>query len=182
MTVYRGNGVVPADLEAIEVWQKCFETVGIEPDTGIEYDFKNPNNNLQDSKYIYRITQKSGADNWWGLPYRGPCGPCSEIYYLLDSNDLDIEASFETMKLSDIENFVENQIVEIWNHVFMEFEGQWQEGIKEPANNLVPLKNKNIDTGGGFERLAMILQNKETVQETDLLKPIADVAVQFSRL
>ena len=182
VTVYRGNGIVPADLEAIEVWQKCFESVGIEADTGIEYDFKNPANNPQDSKYIYRITQKSGADNWWGLPYRGPCGPCSEIYYLLDSNDRDIENSFETMELSDIENFVENQIVEVWNHVFMEFEGQWQEGIKEPANNLVPLKNKNIDTGGGFERLAMILQNKDTVQETDLLKPIADVAVQFSRL
>jgi alanyl-tRNA synthetase len=182
VTVYRGYQDIPADLESISIWQECFASVGLEADTGIEFDFKAGEKAQSDDKYIYRITQKSGSDNWWGLPYRGPCGPCSEIYYLLDQNDLDIEAKFATLNLIQIEDFVENQIVEIWNHVFMQYEGEWQEGIKEPKMNLTPLAKKNIDTGGGFERLLAILQNKSTVHETDLLQPIVKVTKKYSRV
>jgi alanyl-tRNA synthetase len=195
VTVYKGYQDIPEDSEAVQIWKDCFAKVGIVADSGEEFDFKSkkkilekgesPNQSIQvksvsSQKYIYRITKKSGADNWWGLPYRGPCGPCSEIYYLLDKNDLDIEKNFESWDLDRIEDFVENQIVEIWNHVFMEYEGQWQAEIDEPEMNLKPLAKRNIDTGGGFERLLGILQNKETVQETDLLRPIADVAVAWS--
>jgi alanyl-tRNA synthetase len=179
VTVYRGFEQVPADTEAIEIWQNCFKKVGIEADTGIEYDFDNQANNQPNTKYIYRITQKSGKDNWWGLPYRGPCGPCSEIYYLLGDNEINFYDQLESKSITQIQDFVENQIVEIWNHVFMEYIGEWQETKKEPQK-LIPLKKKNIDTGGGFERLLMILQNKNTVQETDLLKPISDVVTKFA--
>jgi alanyl-tRNA synthetase len=185
VTVYKGNGIVSPDEEAIATWTKCFESVGISADIGVEYDFKTGQKIVEQypellpkQKYIYRITQKSGKDNWWGLPYRGPCGPCSEIYYLLDHNELGFEEGFKAMGLKSIEDFVENQIVEIWNHVFMEFEGEYGEN-SEPVN-LVPLKKKNIDTGMGLERLVAILQQKETVQETDLLKPIGDVAKKWS--
>jgi alanyl-tRNA synthetase len=184
VTVYKGYGDVGEDSESIAAWTKCFQSVGITADVGDEFDFKNSQKATGDSKYIYRITKKSGADNWWGLPYLGPCGPCSEIYYLLDKNDIDFEPQFDTMDLSAIEDFVENQIVEIWNHVFMEYQGEWGdlelgENPNEPKN-LTPLKTKNVDTGMGFERLLMILQNVDTVQETDVLRPIADVAKKYS--
>jgi alanyl-tRNA synthetase len=200
VTVYKGGDALGEDSESIQAWSKCFESTGITADVGVEFNFKGgfkinsedvktpsvPAGHLpnrKDSKYIYRITKKSGADNWWGLPYLGPCGPCSEIYYLLDKNELEFESQFESMDLTAIEDFVENQIVEIWNHVFMEYQGEWGdkelgENSKEPKN-LTPLAKKNVDTGMGFERLLMILQNVDTVQETDVLKPIADVVKKW---
>ncbi len=186
VTVYKGYGDVGPDLESIKAWSKCFESVGIEANIGEEFDFKSGQKTNNDQKYIYRITKKSGADNWWGLPYLGPCGPCSEIYYLLDNNELDFEDQLKLQDLATIEDFVENQIVEIWNHVFMEYQGEWGdkelgENSKEPKN-LTPLTQKNVDTGMGFERLLMILQKKDTVQETDVLSPIADVVKKWENL
>jgi alanyl-tRNA synthetase len=179
VTVYKGYGNVPADEEAIEVWKEQFAKVGIQADVGDEFDFKNTKSKTDDQKYIYRITKRSGKDNWWGLPYRGPCGPCSEIYYLLNRNSTNFEEEiFPSLNLNEIEDFIENQIVEIWNHVFMQFEGEKDEN--DEPKDLVPLAEKNIDTGMGFERLITVLNDMETVQETDLLKPISDVALKHS--
>jgi alanyl-tRNA synthetase len=181
VTVYKGSEQCGEDTEAIEVWQKCFASVGIVADIGKEFDFGNGEKAIKSQKYIYRITKKSGKDNWWGLPYRGPCGPCSEIYYLLGDNEINFEENFDTMNLAQIEDFIENQIMEIWNHVFMEYIGEWQEGVKEPQN-LVPLVKKNIDTGMGFERLLAVLNNVDTVHKTDLLDPIANIALKWSKV
>ncbi len=178
VTVYKGSKEVPVDQEAINTWVKCFDSVGIKANIGIEYDFKSNQKNLDNQKYIYRITKKSGKDNWWGLPYRGPCGPCSEIYYLYDHNNLDFEHSFESMNIVEIEDFIESQIMEIWNHVFMEYEGEWGENY-EPVK-LKLLKQKNIDTGMGFERLLALLQGVNTVQQTDVLQPIANIANKWA--
>ena len=180
VTVYKGNEMVPTDQIAIDTWTECFAGSGIVADLGTEFDFGIGAKVTGDDKYIYRITKKSGKDNWWGLPYRGPCGPCSEIYYLMNSHSLDFESSFESMPLVDIENFIENQIVEIWNHVFMEYIGEWGEG-KEPVN-LVPLENKNVDTGMGFERALMVLNGYETVHQTDCLDPLVQVANRWNRV
>ena len=170
VTVYKGSQNMSADTESIDIWTKLFQSVGIEPTIGVEYDFEND----KGGEYIYKITQKSGKDNWWGLPYRGPCGPCSEIYYLLDHNDLDFK--FTDSKTAEI--FVEEQIVEIWNHVFMAFEGEY--GEHSEPKNLVPLKQKNIDTGMGFERLLMILQGVDTAQKTDALVPISQICQKYA--
>jgi alanyl-tRNA synthetase len=178
VTVYKGFGDVGPDIEAIETWQKCFASVGITADVGVEYDFKTGQKATGNEKYIYRITKKSGKDNWWGLPYRGPCGPCSEIYYLYDHNEIAFEKNFDNMDITQIEDFIENQIMEIWNHVFMEYEGEW--GDNTEPTNLKPLAQKNIDTGMGFERLLALLQGVDTVQKTDLLQPIADVASRWA--
>lgn len=133
------------------------------------------------SKYIYRITKKSGKDNWWGLPYRGPCGPCSEVYYLLDKNDLNFEQSiFPTMNLTEIENFIENDIVEIGNNVFMSYIGE-KDAQDEPIN-LIPLAKQNIDTGLGFERFLAVINGMESIHDTDCLKPISDVARRWARV
>jgi alanyl-tRNA synthetase len=177
VTVYKGDDKsVEADIEAIEVWKELFEASGVDASVGVEYDFKNN----KGTEYIYRITQKSGKDNWWGLPYRGPCGPCSEIYYL--SNEHDTENIFDKLKTMDAnvaEEFIDSQIVEIWNHVFMEYLGEKTER-SEPLN-IVPLERKNIDTGMGFERLLAALNGVDTVYKTDLLSPIVDVVDDFNR-
>ncbi|NJK71171.1 MAG: alanine--tRNA ligase, partial [Thermales bacterium] len=82
VTVYRGSDKAERDIEAVNTWKEVFGESGIEADSGVEFDWSNPDDS---AKYLYRITQRSGKDNWWGLPYKGPCGPCSEVYYLLDS-------------------------------------------------------------------------------------------------
>jgi alanyl-tRNA synthetase len=169
VTVYKGHDNIPEDTESIEIWKEQFQNVNVTPIVGIE----SPTD-------IYRITKKSGKDNWWGLPYRGPCGPCSEIYYLLDHNPIDFKDSIlPSLSESEKIDFIDNQIVEIWNHVFMEYEGEWGDG-DEPIN-LKPLSKKNIDTGGGFERLLTVINGLDTCQDTDLIKPISDVVSKWSR-
>jgi alanyl-tRNA synthetase len=169
VTVYRGSDTVGEDTESLEIWSGLFSSCGVEASSGIESDTE-----------IYRITKKSGKDNWWGLPYRGPCGPCSEIYYLLDTHPIDFLSSlFPNISDDQKADFIENQIVEIWNHVFMEYEGEWGENY-EPTS-LIPLQRKNVDTGMGFERLLAVLNNFDTCQETDVLKPISDVATKWSK-
>ncbi len=177
VTVYKGSTEAGEDKEAVEFWTEEFAKVGIEATVGEEYDFKN--NTEQNDKYIYRITKKSGKDNWWGLPYRGPCGPCSEIYYLLNHNSIDFETSlFPNMAKVEIENFIDQEIVEIWNHVFMEFQGEWGEN-HEPIN-LEPLTKKNIDTGMGFERLLTVINSEDTIHKIDSLRPISLVAEKWA--
>lgn len=173
VTVYKGNleSQVEPDYEAIETWEKCFAKLGIDADTGVEYDFKKSDG---ENKLIYRITQKSGKDNWWGLPYRGPCGPCSEVYYLLDSIPLDfIDSILPLLQPDQQEKWLDDNIVEFWNHVFMEYIGEKNQQ-KEPLN-LEPLAKKNIDTGMGFERTLAIINGLDTVYQTDVLEPLVDI-------
>jgi alanyl-tRNA synthetase len=176
VTVYKGSKNAPVDTEAISIWQEQFKTVGIDADSGVEFDFNSKTNS---GKYIYRITEKSGKDNWWGLPYKGPCGPCSEVYYLLEENELDVEKTFADISELEVQDFIENQIVEIWNNVFMQYVGEKTE-LDEPVN-ITPLESKNIDTGAGFERILTILNQKETPYETDLFEPILRTIQKYSK-
>jgi alanyl-tRNA synthetase len=177
ITVYKGNeksGVEP-DYEAIETWKECFKDVGIDADSGVEYDFKNN----KGEKYIYKITQKSGKDNWWGLPYKGPCGPCSEIYYLLDKNPIDFENTIiPKLSTKEIDDFLEKNVIEIWNHVFMQYIGE-KDSQKEPFN-LEPLDQRNIDTGMGFERTLAVLNNLDSIYKTDVLNPIISIVEKYT--
>lgn len=95
-------------------------------------------------------------DNWWSAGDTGPCGPCTEIFY-------DFGA--------DIEN-EDDRWVEIWNDVFMQYD-------RDANGNLTPLPKKNVDTGGGLERWAAIMQGKVDNYDTDLfvglMKSIEDV-------
>ena len=180
VTVYKGSQNEGEDSEAAQIWKEQFAKVGIEADFGPEYDFKNPINNPDPNKYIYRITKRSGKDNWWGLPYRGPCGPCAETYFLLPGIESDFETSlFPKMNNAEIEDFIENSIIEVGNNVFMTYEGE-KNSDKEPIN-LKPLVSKNIDTGLGFERLLMMVQEKQTMFDTDVLKPLSDIALARSQ-
>jgi len=179
VTVYKGSSEAAADEESIDIWTKEFEKVGIIPSIGDEFDFKHPEKNSSDAKYIYKITKRSGKDNWWGLPHRGPCGACTEIYYLLDEHALDFQESvLPKLSAAQADEFIDSQVVEIWNNVFMEYEGEWKTGESEPTN-LVPLKNKCVDTGMGFERILAFMNKYENVFEADILSGLIEVAEKY---
>ncbi len=101
-------------------------------------------------------------DNWWEMGPVGPNGPDSEIYY-------DRGESFGCGKPSCGPGCDCPRFVEVWNLVFMQY-------YTDPTGVRTPLPTKNIDTGMGFERLTMILQDKPTVYETDLFMPIIERA------
>ncbi len=100
-------------------------------------------------------------ENWWGPPgASGPCGPDSEIYY-----DRGVEhgcGRADCKPGCECERFLE-----IWNLVFMQF-------YQDLDGTRTPLPKKNIDTGMGLERLAMVLQGKESVFDTDMFQAIID--------
>ena len=116
-----------------------------------------------------RIQRMGMEDNFWSMGVPGPCGPCSEIYY-----DRGPDYGAEGGPIAD-----DNRYMEIWNLVFMES----IRGAGDKKGNfeiLGELPNKNIDTGMGVERLACILQGVDNVYETDLLRPVIDVATRLT--
>ena len=116
-----------------------------------------------------RIQRMGMEDNFWSMGIPGPCGPCSEIYY-----DRGPEYGAEGGPLAD-----DNRYMEIWNLVFMEsIRGA---GDKKGGFEILgELPHKNIDTGLGVERVACILQGVDNVYETDLLRPVIDVAAELT--
>jgi len=97
-------------------------------------------------------------DNWWGpASITGPCGPDTEMFYLVGKEKA--PAKFDPK---------DSRWVELWNDVFMQY-NKTKEGKHDP------LKQRNVDTGMGVERVAMVLQGKTTVYEIETLKPIYDL-------
>ncbi len=117
----------------------------------------------------HKIQRLGMEDNYWSMGIPGPCGPCSEIYY-----DRGPEHGQEGGPIVD-----DTRYIEIWNLVFMENERG--EGLGKGNFEIVgKLPKKNIDTGLGIERVACILQDVDNVYETDLLRPVIDVAQEVT--
>ncbi|MEM7260883.1 MAG: alanine--tRNA ligase [Planctomycetota bacterium] len=112
-----------------------------------------------------RIVGLGEKDNYWSMGDVGPCGPCSEIH--LDRGEAVSCGTECALGVCDCDRWLE-----FWNLVFMQFE-QRADGTKEP------LPRPSIDTGMGLERIAQILQGKNSVFETDL---IAGISEEVARL
>ena len=114
-----------------------------------------------------RIHRLGKEENFWQMGDIGPCGPCSEIF-------IDRGPAFgcknECGPACECDRFLE-----VWNLVFMEFDQQTKGSLK-------PLKQKGVDTGMGLERLCTIMQDKDSVFETDLFMPLIEETEKLTGL
>lgn len=152
-------------------WELLTEVYGIDKDTlyvtvfgGDESDGLQPDNDafafwkalIPENRILYG----SKKDNFWEMGDTGPCGPCSEIH-------VDLRPDEEKKKISgaDLVNTDHPLVIEIWNLVFIEFN-------RKANGSLEKLPSRHVDTGMGFERLAMVLQGKKSNYDTDVFQPI----------
>src|SRR5438477_5014025 len=121
VSIFKGENGIPRDDEAYDIWRKL----------GVPGD---------------RILELGEDDNFWTMGDTGPCGRCSEIYFVRGGTGHDPE-------------------IEIWNNVFMEFE--------RSANGvLTPLPAPSIDTGLGLERMTAVMQGVHSDYDTDCFQPL----------
>jgi len=106
------------------------------------------------------IVTSGKKDNFWEMGDIGPCGPCTEIHY---DNRPDNEMAL--MPGKDLINKDHPDVIEIWNLVFMQYN-------RKKDGSLERLPIQHVDTGMGFERLCMIMQNVRSSYETDLFQPL----------
>ena len=105
-------------------------------------------------------------DNWWIAGEEGPCGPDTEMFYDTGKPKCSEECNPSCGC---------GKYVEIWNNVFMEY-------YKDKDGKYTKLKQHNVDTGLGLERMAMLLQGKETPFETEIFVPIMDKLVELQKV
>ena len=115
-----------------------------------------------------RILNGSKKDNFWEMGEQGPCGPCSEIHV-----DLRTEKEREEVDGKTLVNMDHPQVVEIWNLVFIQFNRLADGSLKN-------LPAKHVDTGMGFERLCMAIQQKTSNYDTDVFQPIIQTISKLS--
>ncbi len=114
-------------------------------------------------KYVpeHRIYFMPEKNNWWSAGDNGPCGPDTEMFY-------DVTGTLGDMTKEEYLAADERQdVVEIWNDVFMEYE-------KKDGNVIGKLAKKNVDTGSGLERVLMAVQGKNNIFDTDLFAPLME--------
>lgn len=142
VTVFEGDSDAPRDEDSIAIWQAEFLKKGIKAQVG-------------DRIFCY-----SKKANWWGpAGQTGPCGPCTEMFY---DTGKEHDPKFGEKCHPDCDC---GKYVEIWNDVMMEYN-------KNEDGTFTPLKQKNVDTGLGLERVTALLQGKKTHYETELFSNI----------
>lgn len=159
VSVFEGNEDVPRDEEAIKIWKETYKKYGI--DAEFSEDITNIPANLDEGmSWKFRIFPYPKKKNWWqrasdAVGELG--GPTSEMFYDMGN----IEKEQENYHVNDDSG----RFIEIGNNVFMEY--RFNENEKWER-----MQKKNIDFGGGFERVAMIIQSKKDIYETDIYEPI----------
>lgn len=117
-----------------------------------------------------RIILGNKKDNFWEMGDQGPCGPCSEIHI-----DLRTDAERAAVSGRSLVNEDHPQVVEIWNNVFMEFN-------RKADGSLEKLPAQHVDTGMGFERLCMAVQNVTSNYDTDVFAPLINKVEEITGL
>ncbi len=143
ITVFEGNNDAPRDTESHEIWK----SLGV-PE--------------------HRIYFMDAKQNWWSPGDNGPCGPDTEMFYDVSENALGDMTKEEFIAADDRQD-----VVEIWNDVFMEYE-------KKDGKLVGKLTKQNVDTGAGLERLVMVMQKKNNIFDTDLFETIIRQAKQLT--
>jgi alanyl-tRNA synthetase len=144
ITVFGGEGGVPADDEARAIWREV---------TGFGDE---------------RIFGMGAKDNFWSMGDTGPCGPCTEIHFAMGDQDPDPRTFLNNEPRPDGTGWVE-----IWNLVFMQFN-------RDEKGALTPLPAQSVDTGMGLERLTAVLQGVTSNYDTDLFRPLIDLAAEIA--
>jgi alanyl-tRNA synthetase len=167
VSVFAGDDAAPRDEESIEIWKQVYAKYGIEAlvsdnPQDVQKNF-DANGELIDPKRSYRIFTYPAKKNWW---QRGKApgelgGPDSEMFYDLGK---EAEAYLDPELHINGDN---GRFIEVGNSVFIQFKMddnlQWQQ-----------LAQKNVDFGGGFERVVMSVQGKYDIFETDLFAPLLE--------
>lgn len=150
ITVFAGNEDAPRDDESFETWKKL---------------------GIRDERIYFMSADKNGKEpNWWSPGDNGPCGPDTEMFYDVTEAGLGDLTKEEYMAADERQD-----IVEIWNDVFMEYQ-------KKDGKVIGKLNQKNVDTGAGLERLTMVMQKKDNIFETDLFAPLISEIRRVSNL
>ena len=140
-------GLDPNRLYA--TWFEGNAAAGLEPDL----DAKRIWESLLPAGHVIPGNMK---DNFWEMGDTGPCGPCTEIHFDRIGGGRNAASKV---------NSGDPDVLEIWNHVFIQFN-------REPDKSLKPLPAKHVDTGMGFERLVSVIQDKRSNYDTDIWAPV----------
>ena len=163
MTVFRGNDVVPRDTESVKIWKTLFSQIGMQAQ---DVDFSE-RDGMQNGRIFYYDEKK----NWWsrsGVPFAMPTGepggPDSEVFYDFGTK-LDLHESSPYKNQPCHVNCDCGRFLEIGNSVFMQYQ-------KQADGSFTELPQKNVDFGGGLERILAAMNNDPDVFTTSLFKPI----------
>lgn len=151
VTVFGGNEDAPRDDEALATWTKIFADAGV---TG---------------ERIYVMEGKLALKNWWSAGDNGPCGPDTEMFYDVTGK---LNKGMTHQEYLDADD--KQQVVEIWNDVFMEY-------LKEGGKVTGKLKMQNVDTGSGLERVTMVSQGKDNIFATDMFSDMMRIITEDSK-
>ncbi|MEI7652661.1 MAG: alanine--tRNA ligase-related protein [bacterium] len=158
VTVFAGEGALGPDTESIEIWKEIFANAGIKAEVGTEETFHKDQ----------RITLYGAKKNWWsraGAPSNMPAGeiggPDSELFYDFGEEHIDKSSPDQSYH----PNSDSGRFIEIGNSVFVQY-------IKEADGSLKVLPKKNVDFGGGFERILAAVHGTNDIFTTDVFAPI----------
>ncbi len=165
---------IPRDTESVEVWQKLFKQKGIEPQVAeIGSEIDGYERGIKSGERIFLYEAKK---NWWNRGEKGPettpvgdpCGPCAEVFYLFDDVEHDPKWGKHCHPNCDCGRYME-----IGNSVFMQYLKREDGGIDE-------LPKRNVDFGGGLERIAAAAIDNPDMFKIDLIWPIIEKLQELS--
>ncbi len=176
VTVFAGDkeNNIPRDTEAVEIWQTLFKEKGLEAkDVELLTEQKASEVGMQGGRIFYYDAKK----NWWSrsgvpqnMPAGEPGGPDSEVFYEFDFVEHDPKFGQYCHPNCDCGRFLE-----IGNSVFMEYK-------KNPDGTFSFLPQKNVDFGGGLERIAAVSENNADIFQIDIFKNLIATLEKLSGL